>query len=129
MSAPQSQDLEVLNFIESSLQEIDTLRVKLAEAEKEKVILEKVAGTQAFQDAEIEKAIEKLAESRLIDPLQASKVSELVKEDPKQLLELMSKVAEYNMALGNGRSHQKENDQSDSSEDPDGWFELMGNRY
>jgi hypothetical protein len=119
------QDLEVLDFIESSLQEIDSLRVKLAETEKDKVILEKVASQSIFSDEEIEEAILKLAESRLIDPLQAKKVAEVVKDDPKKIFELMSKVAEYNMAVSNGRSFQKDNEEY-SDEDPDGWLELMG---
>jgi hypothetical protein len=127
MKPSDSQDLEVLDFIESSLKEIDSLKVKLAEVEKDRVILEKVAGSSSFEDDKIDDAIEKLAESRLLDPLQAPKVSAIIKEDPKKLLELMSKVAEYNMALSNGRSFQREdNEQSES--DPDGWSELI-NRY
>jgi len=124
-----NQDLEVLDFIESSLKEIESLRTKNAELIKDKVILEKVASTQqeTFEESKIEQAVRKLSESRLIDPLQSQKVASLIKEDPEIVLDLMIKISEANMGVSNGHAVQKGEDYYNES-DPDGWMELLEHR-
>lgn len=119
-------DTEVLDFIESSLKEIEALRIKNAELLEEKVILEKVASTkvESFDEDHIEKAVQKLSASRLIDPIQSQKVASLIKEDPKVTLDLMIKIAEANTGVSEGYGVQKGEDYYNES-DPDGWMELL----
>jgi len=125
----EGHETEVLDFIESSLKEIEALRVKNAELQEEKVILEKVASTKVdnFDQEHIEAAIQKLSESRLIDPLHSTKVASMIKEDPKVMLDLMIKIAEANTGVSEGYGVQKGEDYYNES-DPDGWMELLEQR-
>tara|TARA_R110001592_G_scaffold187237_1_gene431890 strand:+ start:46 stop:438 length:393 start_codon:yes stop_codon:yes gene_type:complete len=120
----EEQDLEFLNYIESSSKalkslenETSGLRIKLAELQQEKVILEKVASQPVFSNEKLSNMLDMLADRRMIDPDYKEKVASIISEDPGRILELMSKLA--NATHESGRSISKS--QNDNNEDPDGW--------
>lgn len=98
------------------------LRTKVAELAEEKVILEKVATAPVFATEHIDNLVEELGKSKLIDPLQTTKVAALIKEDPQQLLSLMEKLAESAASYPSGEGIPSE--AQEATEDPDGWGTL-----
>ena len=123
---PATSDIEFLDYIDSSANRLaelsdenKQLRTKVAELSEEKVILEKVASAPVFDFSSVEGLMEKLGKSRLIDPLQTTKVAEVISEDPSMLIDLMHKIADTasNYSVGEGVS----SDTPVSESDPDGW--------
>ena len=130
----QTSDIEFLEYIDTSAnrlaelsEENRQLRTKVADLSEEKVILQKVASSSIFEDEDVEAMVEKLAQGRLIDPLQSEKVASILKEDPKQFLKLMNKVADASLTHssgGEGIARESE----DPGSDPDGWSEMTRKR-
>ena len=96
----QTSDIEFLEYIDSSANRLaelsdenQKLRTKVADLSEERVILQKVASAKPFEDSEVDELVETLGRVRVIDPLQSAKVATLVKEDPKKILDLVTKLA------------------------------------
>ncbi len=127
------QDLEFLDYIESSskamksLEEKNTdLQTKLAELQEEKVILEKVASQSTFDSEKLRNTLEALASQNIIDGDYTEKVAGLVEDSPNKILDLIEKIASIPHSYGT--SIEKEVPSND--EDPDGWGTLFRqNRY
>ena len=122
------QDLEFLNYIETSTKAIqqleeerNNLQTKVAELQESKVILEKVASQPVFEEEKLQDTVKYLADNRMIDSDYTEKVANLIKEDPSKLLELMKKLAHSSHTTG--RSVDKSDD-SFADSDPDGWGAL-----
>lgn len=127
------QDLEFLDYIESSSEAMKSLeeknnelQTKLAELKEERVILEKVASQSTFDSEKLNQAIQTLADQNVIDSDYVQKVASMVEESPNKILDLLTKIASKPHTYGTSI----EKEESSSSEDPDGWGSLFrDNRY
>ena len=127
------QDLEFLDYIESSSKALQSLedknnelQTKLAELKEEKVILEKVASQSTFDSEKLHSALQTLASQNVIDSDYVEKVASLVEESPNKILDLLTKIASKPHTYGTSI----EKEEISSEEDPDGWGSLTrANRY
>ena len=129
----QTTDSQVLDYIESSLEEInslveenETLQNKVAELDEERVRLEKVASEIVntdcgFSDEAIQETVDKLTKLSYISPVYSEKVASQIKEDPAKVLDLLSTISEASLSSSGVEVGQ---DFSAGDEDPDGWTQL-----
>lgn len=120
-------DLEFLNYIESSTKAIqsledekNSLQTKLAELKEEKVILEKVASQPTFSPDKLSSALDLLAERRMIDADYKEKVASIIEENPERVLDLIEKLATASHEFGRSI----ERSEPSQEEDPDGWGQI-----
>ena len=127
----QTTDSQVIDYIESSLEQIDslvgeneTLQNKVAELDEERIRLEKVASEivdYGFSEEAIQETVDKLTKLSYISPVYSEKVASQIKENPAKILDLLSTISEASLSSSGVEVGQEF---SAGDEDPDGWTQL-----
>jgi hypothetical protein len=123
---------EALTALDASQTKVAQLESQLAD--KDKIILEKVAAkaaaTPVFNDTDVQSTLAQLQEMNIIDEPFAIKLAAQIKEDPRVMLGLLTKISEALLkAPVSGEGIEKEASADNvNPADPDGWGDFAAGR-
>jgi hypothetical protein len=133
---------QVLEYVETTLTEIDKLQTENAELkqanqqlqaanstlEADKVQLEKVASEKPdfkFEKELVDKTLDKLASMSYISSDDKEQIGNILSDDPKTVFGLITKIAETAILSPAGLSIDKISDSQLNDSDPFGWFDAV----
>lgn len=132
---------QVIEFMEEALhvKQADETRIgellaslKKAQADQERIVLEKVAAAKAsFLDEQVmSEALARLQGMGIINPTSSVKLASKFKAEPSSVFPMMVKLAEKLLtAPGDGEGISKDaGDAGVSDKDPDGWEDFAAGR-
>lgn len=119
---------QIIGFMTEALNEADVSRAKVAQleakvADADRIILEKVAAanTQVFKEEEVRKTLDALKAMNIIDEPLAIKYAADIKQDPRVILPLLTKISEALISAPPWEGSGIEKEAAANAEDPDGW--------
>ncbi len=130
---------QITGFMTEALTALDASQTKVAQlesqlADKDKIILEKVATKAAapvFKEADVQSTLDRLQEMNIIDSGMSTKLANEIKEDPKVMLGLLTKISEAlildPVREGGGIEKEASADNVNPT-DPDGWGDFAAGR-
>jgi hypothetical protein len=125
----------IIGFVTEALTAYDAVQVKNAQlekqlADKDKILLEKVAATPAplkFNEEDVQQTLASLQSMNIIDQALATKLAADISKDPHAVLPLLTKISAALITTGTseGEGIEKEagvlSEDEIDPEDPDGW--------